>query len=258
MIWSTGGSPSLVAENLQLKRRVAELEKKASSPISADPKSGEVHIDHFSIGPLNIEKLDVHSQALASAANDVEGSLTNLKSGHLFPCDLKQLSQKPVIVRALKAQIPVPFVNSILEQVAGAELKKSGLSDLRLSQAEPGQLTVNGTSHKGLPLPFEVTGHLSATDDGKLKFHVRRSKLGIIPLPNALVSLAGKLAGDQLAKAGVAADGQEFTIDPAQYKPKNVLFQLDKLNVVDGAILVEGGAPVVSRPSPIPKIRRKR
>lgn len=257
MLSPAGNSPSLVAENLQLKRRVAELEKKASSPISADPKSGEIHVDHFSIGPLNIEQLDVHSQALAVAANDVEGSLKNLKSGQLFPCDIKQLAQKPVIVRALKAQIPIPFVNSIIDQVAGTELKKSGLSDLRLSQAESGQLTVNGRSHKGLSLPFEVTGNLSATSDGKLKFHVKRSKLGIIPLPNALVSLAGKFAGDQLAKAGVAADGQEFTIDPAQYKPKNVLFQLDKLNVVDGAILVEGGTPVVSRPSPIPKIPRK-
>lgn len=257
MIWSNNGTPGLAAENFQLKKRLAALEARASSPISANPQTGEVKIDNFQVGPLSIEKLDLTSKALSDSAAEVDKFAT-LEAGSLKLPEFKKLTEKPLLVRALKAAIPLPFVNSALEQIAGAQLSKAGLSDLQIGQTDDGLLKVTGKARKGLQLPFEVTGRLSATPEGKVKFQIARSKVGSIPMPDLVVTLATKLAGEKLEKAGVTAEGKEFTLDPRPHKPSNLIFQLKNLSVGDGAILIEGGAPVVSRPSPIPKIPRKK
>lgn len=256
MIWSTNGAPSLAAENLQLKKRVAELESRANSPIAIDPKKGKVEVNDLAIGSLAIEKLELHSDALSGTSEKIGAELANLKLNRFKPADLKQLSREPLTVRALKASIPLPLVNSILDQVAGAELQRAGLSDIRLSQNKDGSLKVVGKSHKGLTLPFEANGRLSTTGDGKIKFQLENSRVGSIPMPGFLVSFATSLAEGKLRKAGVSTDGQEFVIDPNQHKPDNIRFQLDKLSVHDGAILIEAGSPTVSRPSPVPRIPR--
>ena len=48
-------------------------------------------------------------------------------------------------------------------------------------QPDGDQIKLHGTVHKILPLPIELTGTLSATPDGRVKFHL--VKLGVLKLP---------------------------------------------------------------------------
>ena len=129
------------------------------------PENGEVKIDNFQVGPLVIEKLHLKSQALSESAQEMDKFATLETKGLQLP-DLKTLSQKPLLVRDLKAQIPLPFVNSALEQIAGSQLQKAGLSELQLGQTKDGQLKIQGRIQKGVNLPFEVTGKLATAKDG--------------------------------------------------------------------------------------------
>jgi hypothetical protein len=235
---------NLIRENQRLKQRIAELEAKRS-PISANPETGEIQIDDLSVGGMDIEKLRVRVSGLRAATTDV-GDIGAWAKGRPNLAPLTALAQKPLVVDELKARIPLPLVNSMMDQIAGDQLKKAGLSEVRLSQGEGGEVRVRGMIQKGLTLPFEVNGNLSTTTEGKVKFKLLSSRLAGFPMPNLLVSIATRFAGDSLDKAGVTFDNNEFTLDPQQFKPKNVHFQLEELSVHDGAVTIGGAAPVSS------------
>lgn len=245
---------NLARENQELKARVAELESK-QGPISLTPEEGLLEVKDLRVGPLSVESAQVRAPALRKASRDLEKVEAWLGEGR---DSLKGLADGPVVVDRLKAKIPLPFVNSILEKVAGAQMAEAGLSEISLSQGENNQLKLKGKVKKGLKVPFEVTGALATTDEGKIKFSLLSSKLMGLPMPGTLVSLATRFAGESLSKAGVEVDGQDYTIDPERIKPKNVLFEMNSLAVSDGAILVDGSAPVVKGTSNIPKIPRKK
>ena len=244
---------NLAQENRELKARLAELETK-KSPISVDPAAGSLTVDDLNVGPLSIDSLQVRAPSLRKATRELANVETWLGGGQK---SLKQFSEGPVIVDRLKAKVPLPFVNSIMEKIAGDQMTKAGLSEVRLSQGEEEAIKVTGKVKKGIKLPFEVTGNLGTTEDGKLKFSLKSSKLGGLPMPNFLVSVATRLAGDSLSDAGVDVDGKDFSVDPSHLKPKNVLFQMEELSVQDGAILLSGAAPVVRGKSNIPTIPRR-
>ena len=244
---------NLAQENRELKARLAELESK-KSPISVDPAAGSLTVEDLNVGPLSVDTLQVRAPSLRKATRELENVETWLGGGKK---SLKQFSEGPVVVDRLRAKVPLPFVNSIMEKIAGAQMTKAGLSEVHLSQGEEQALKVTGKVKKGIKLPFEVTGNLGTTEDGKLKFSLQSSKLGGLPMPNFLVSVATRLAGDSLSDAGVEVDGKDFSVDPSRLKPKNVLFQMDELSVQDGAILLSGAAPVVQGKSSIPNIPRR-
>ena len=245
---------NLAHENKQLKAKLAELESK-KSPISVDPAAGSLSVDDLNIGPLNIDTLQVRAPSLRKATCELENVETWLSGKQ---DSLRQFSEGPVVVDRLKAKIPLPFVNSLMEKIAGDQMTKAGLSDVKLAQGEDQALTVTGKVKKGIKLPFEVTGNLGTTEDGKLKFSLKSSKLGGLPMPNFLVSVATRLAGDSLSDAGVEVEGKDFSVDPSRLKPQNVLFQMEDLSIQDGAIIVNGAAPVTQGKSNIPRIPRRR
>lgn len=258
MISSKTGASNLVAENQRLRQRVAALEAKATSPISANPEKGEVRVENLSMGPLQVDKLHLQSKALEEATASLQDLKSFLPGSKSKKLDASGLAEKPLLVRALKAKLPIPFVNSMIEQVAGAQFAESGLSEVALSEAEGNQVRLSGKVKKGIKVGFEVLGDLSATKEGKVRVKVNGTKLGGVPMPNFVVSLASRLAGSYLDKAGVSQDQTQFTIDPKRFQPKNVFFQLNNLSLEDGAILLEGGLPVVRGKSSVPIVPRKR
>jgi hypothetical protein len=244
----------LARENSELKARVADLESK-NGPISVNPEQGTLEVQDLRIGPLSVESARVRAPALRKATRDMEKIETWLDGGK---DSLKEFADGPVVIDRLKAEIPLPFVNSLMEKIAGDQMSRAGLSNVSLSQGEGTSLRVQGQVKKGIKLPFEVNGSLAATKDGKVKFSLQSSRLGGLPMPNFLVSMASKFADDGLRKAGITVEGQDFTFDPKRLKPENVLFKMDSLAVHDGAILVDGSAPSVRGKSNIPQIPRKR
>lgn len=248
-------SSELLAENRRLKAQIADMQA-SKPPITIDPKSGELQVDNLSLGSLRIEKLRLRSPGLREASSDlkdVENWLPTKENEAKF----RELVEKPVVIDELKARIPLPFVNSILEKIAGEQMQDAGLSEVRLSQGEGSQIRVNGRVKRGISLPFEVNGDLVGTPDGKAKFSLRSSRVAGLPMPNFLVSFATKFAGQSLEKAGIVVDGSDFSIDTQKTKPKQILFELKSLTAQDGAILLEGAAPFRSGASSVPRIPRK-
>jgi hypothetical protein len=99
-------------------------------------------------------------------------------------------------------------------------LHGSPLSKVSLTPAGK-QLKVNGTVHKLVPLPFEMTGDLGAAPDGRIVLHIATLRLLKLPLKGILKAFdlkAGDLVAPKGAK-GVQVAGNDLYFDPQQILP---------------------------------------
>jgi hypothetical protein len=94
------------------------------------------------------------------------------------------------------------------------------LKNLQLS-AEGSQIRQEGTLKKGIGIPFEMVGAISATPDGKIRIHPTQMKAAHLPV-KGLLKLFGldmaKLINTRKAK-GVSVDDNDFILDPSQMLP---------------------------------------
>jgi hypothetical protein len=94
------------------------------------------------------------------------------------------------------------------------------LKNLRLS-SEGSQIRQEGTLKKGIGIPFEIVGTISATPDGKIRAHPTQMKAEHIPVKGLL-----KLFGLDMAKLintrktkGVSVDDNDIILDPERMLP---------------------------------------
>jgi hypothetical protein len=94
------------------------------------------------------------------------------------------------------------------------------LKNLKLS-IEGNQIKQAGTLNKGIGVPFEMTGTMSATADGRIRIHPAQVKAAHLPVMGAM-----KLFGLDMAKLvktrntkGVSMEGNDVILDPAQMLP---------------------------------------
>ena len=94
------------------------------------------------------------------------------------------------------------------------------LKHLQLS-SEGSQIRQKGTLNKGIGIPFEMVGTISATPDGKLRIHPTQMKVARLPV-KGLLNLFGldmaKLINTRKAK-GISVDDNDFILDPALMLP---------------------------------------
>jgi hypothetical protein len=94
------------------------------------------------------------------------------------------------------------------------------LKNLRLS-SEGSQIRQEGTLRKGVRIPFEMVGTISATTDGKIRIHPTQMKVEHIPV-RGLMKLFGldmaKLINTRKTK-GVSVDDNDIILDPALMLP---------------------------------------
>lgn len=83
------------------------------------------------------------------------------------------------------------------------------------------QIKEAGTLNKGIRIPFEITGALSATADGRLRLRPVQMKAGHLPVKGVM-----KLIGLDIAKLvnthkikGVSVEGNDMILDAAQMLP---------------------------------------
>lgn len=84
------------------------------------------------------------------------------------------------------------------------------------------QIKVNGTLHKGIPLPFEMIGDLAAAPDGRIHMHVAKLRVLKVPLQGILKAFdlkAGDLVGPKGAR-GVEVAGNDLYFDPEKILPE--------------------------------------
>jgi hypothetical protein len=94
------------------------------------------------------------------------------------------------------------------------------LKNLQLSSAGS-QIRQKGTIQKGIGIPFELVGAISATPDGKIRIHPTQMKVAHLPIRGLL-----KLFGLDMAKLintrrtrGVSVDDNDIILDPARMLP---------------------------------------
>ena len=99
-------------------------------------------------------------------------------------------------------------------------LKDSSLDNVSLG-AQGKQLKLNGTLHKGVPLPIEMLSDVSATPNGQIHLHV--AKLRILKLPvKGLLKEFHLRAGDLFrppASSGIQVAGDDIYFTPEQILP---------------------------------------
>ena len=103
----------------------------------------------------------------------------------------------------------------------GDLLKDSPLKNVSLKPYGR-QLKVNGTLHKGVPLPFEMISDIGVSPDGRIRLHV--TKLRVLKLPvKGLLGMFHLKAGDLVdpkGAKGVQVDGDDIYFDPEQILPE--------------------------------------
>jgi hypothetical protein len=127
---------------------------------------------------------------------------------------------------------PKSFLLDINTGVVGVSLTdlagalNAGLLDgslTNISLAPYGQqIKVNGTLHKGIPLPFELIGDIAAAPDGRIRMHVATLRVLKIPFQGILKAFdlkAGDLVGPKGAR-GVQVSGNDIYFDPEQILPE--------------------------------------
>ena len=81
------------------------------------------------------------------------------------------------------------LMNSYVLAYEGAPIKNVSVA------ADGDRLILKGTLHKGIDLPFQIRGSLSATEDGNIRLHADKILTGHIPLKGLL-----HLLGEDLSK----------------------------------------------------------
>jgi len=91
------------------------------------------------------------------------------------------------------------------------------LKNLKLT-IEGNQIRQTGTLNKGIGIPFEMTGTISATADGRMRIQTTQMKAAHLPVKGVM-----KLFGLDMAKLintrktkGVSVEGNDIILDPAQ------------------------------------------
>ena len=94
------------------------------------------------------------------------------------------------------------------------------LTDLRLS-AQGSQLKQEGKIRKGIGIPFEMIGDVSATPDGQIRIHPTQIKVAHLPVKGLMKVFGLDTANVVNTKntKGVRVDGNDIILDPTEMLP---------------------------------------
>ncbi len=102
----------------------------------------------------------------------------------------------------------------------GGLLKDTPLEKVSLTAAGK-QLKLNGTLHKGIPLPIEMISDIGAAPDGRIRLHVTKIRVLKLPVKGLLQSFnvkVGDLVGAKNAE-GIQVTNDDIYINPERMLP---------------------------------------
>jgi len=107
------------------------------------------------------------------------------------------------------------LMNSYVLAYEGAPIKNVSV------RADGNRLIQKGTIHKGIDLPFEIQGSLSATEDGNIRVHADKILSGHIPLKGLLHLFGEDLSKliNQKAERGMKIVGDDIILNPQTLTP---------------------------------------
>jgi hypothetical protein len=147
-------------------------------------------------------------------------------ASYIVEIDSAQVAITPASLTAL--------MNSYVLAYDGAPVKNVSL------RLEGNRLIQKGTVHKGVDLPFEIRGSLSATEDGNIRVHADKILSAHIPLKGLLHLLGEDLSKliNQKAERGMKIVGDDIILNPRTLTPPPHLDgRVTRVNIAGGKIV---------------------
>lgn len=226
----------LQAENARLR---SELQDARDSQVGIKLSTAENRLDVNSVETpdVSVDKLSIESTAVDKVGKAISSASLLQSKGKLPLETLKEISQDPVRVEAMKVRVPDDTIN----RMANANGNKN-LKGLEVEFGDNGQFNVKGKVNKLIDVPFELNGFIDNTDDGQVRVRLGKSKVfGMITIPKLIQDMASSMAGKKLDKLGVKSTDDGLILDTASLIPKNIDFKVSQVTTKDGELVVEGG-----------------
>jgi hypothetical protein len=140
--------------------------------------------------------------------------------------DAAQVAITPASLTAL--------MNSYVLAYNGAPIKNVSV------RIEGDRLIQKGTAHKGIDLPFEIKGSLSATEDGNIRVHADKIMSAHVPLKGLLHLFGEDLSKliNQKAERGMKIVGDDIILNPRTLTPPPHLDgRVTRVNIAGGKIV---------------------
>ena len=147
-------------------------------------------------------------------------------SSFLVDIDTAQVAISPASLTAL--------MNSYVLAYEGAPIKDFSM------EIKGDRVVEKGKIHKGVDLPFEMTGSLSVTDDGNIRVHADKIKAEHIPVKGILHAFGEDLAKlvNQKEERGMKIEGDDIILMPRTLTPPpHLAGRVTQVGIVDGKIV---------------------
>jgi hypothetical protein len=199
------------------------------------PRIGQTHVEMVNV--------NIHlDPALILRVHYLSGQFLPTRKGHPLAFDDK----RSYIVAIDSAEVGVSAasmshaLNTYVFDTPDAPLKNLTLS------IEGNQIKQTGILNKGIGIPFEMTGTMSATADGRIRIQPTQMKAAHLPVKGVM-----KLLGLDMAKLintfktkGMSVDGNDIILDPAQMLPPPMMRgQITAISIRGDEIVQTFGAP---------------
>jgi hypothetical protein len=182
----------------------------ARQPEPAEPAGAETRVEMANVNIRLDPALTLHVRRLS-------GKLLRTQKGH--PPTFDDKLSYTIAVDSAEIAIGMPSLAHLMNTYVFGE-PDAPLKNLRLS-VEDGRLKQEGTIRKGPGIPFEMTGEMSPTPDGKIRIHPRHMRAAHLPVKGLM-----KLFGVDMAKLintrhtkGISVDDDDLILDPALALP---------------------------------------
>jgi len=186
-------------------------EQSAASPVeSHDPAAVETSIEMVNVNIHLDSELILHIRHLA-------GKFLSTNKGQ--PPTLDDKLSYLVAIDSGEVGVSMASMSHAMNTYVFGE-PDAPLKNLQLS-SEGSQIRQKGTLKKGIAIPFEMVGTVSATADGKIRIHPTQMKAAHLPV-KGLFKLFGldmaRLMNTRKTK-GVSVDDNDIILDPALMLP---------------------------------------
>ena len=243
---TTGPSRSaLLLENQKLKAQLAAL-KRERAPISIDPAKGKISIENYVTDHFVIDRMEAQSDGISDLATGMAQVEKWIRPGKLptLP-DLNSGLKQKISVNDLKMTVPFSAINKMLPKIAGQQMKKAGVTEIKVSKGDrPNQVAISGKAKKIFEVDFDAVGELTVTKDGKPRFRLGQTQVAGFPMPNFVAGLATQIfAGTTMRQFGIEQFGTEFTVNPNKMLPGNIESSLTTVSINEEGFVIEGGRP---------------
>jgi hypothetical protein len=166
----------------------------------------------------------------------LRGSLESTKAD--VPITLDDADSFAVNIDSAQVAITPQSLTSLMKSYVlayeGAPIKNVTVS------IEHGQLIQKGTVHKGVDLPFEIEGSVSATQDGNIRVHADKIKSAHIPVKGLLHLLGEDLSKlvNQNAGRGMTVAGDDIILTPLTLTPPpHLIGHVTQVSIIGGKIV---------------------